>query len=131
MNEKRTGAGSPKCRSFQEFSRMEPPRTRLWRKQKCSPCAFLPNVSSTARPSRSPSPSGSRLHDVLAFVQGPTGTLSSYRIGWTLKRQSGSHKTLSRPGWPDVVFAFHDGEEIGPRMLARMAKRTGLKPDDL
>ncbi len=54
-----------------------------------------------------------------------------YRSGWTLKRQSGSHKTLSRPGWPDVVFAFHDGEVIGPRMLARIAKRTGLTPDDL
>jgi predicted RNA binding protein YcfA (HicA-like mRNA interferase family) len=53
------------------------------------------------------------------------------RIGWTLKRQSGSHKTLSRPGWPDVVFAFHDGEEIGPKMLTRIAKRTGLKPEDL
>ena len=53
------------------------------------------------------------------------------RLGWTVKRQSGSHKTLSRPGWPDVVFAFHDGETIGPRMLARVAKRTGLKPDDL
>lgn len=55
-----------------------------------------------------------------------------FRIGWTLKRQSGSHKTLSRPGWPDVVFAFHDGEEIGPRMgFTRIAKRTGLKPEDL
>ena len=53
------------------------------------------------------------------------------RIGWTLKRQSGSHKTLSRPGWPDFVFAFHDGEEIGPRMLTRIAKRTGLRPEDL
>jgi len=30
-----------------------------------------------------------------------------------------------------VVFAFHDREEIGPRMLARISKRTGLKPDDL
>jgi hypothetical protein len=29
------------------------------------------------------------------------------------------------------VFAFHEGEEIGPRMLARIAKRTGLAPDDL
>jgi hypothetical protein len=29
------------------------------------------------------------------------------------------------------VFAFHDDEEIGPRMLARMAKRTGLRPEDL
>jgi predicted RNA binding protein YcfA (HicA-like mRNA interferase family) len=54
-----------------------------------------------------------------------------YRIGWTLKRQSGSHKTLSRSGWPDFAFAFHDGEEIGPRMLARIAKHTGLRPKDL
>lgn len=53
------------------------------------------------------------------------------RIGWTLKRQSGSHRTLSREGWADFVFAFHDNEEIGPRMLARIAKRTGLAPSDL
>jgi len=53
------------------------------------------------------------------------------RIGWTVKRQSGSHRTLARDGWPDVVFAFHDNEEIGPKMLARIAKRTALKPDDL
>ena len=53
------------------------------------------------------------------------------RIGWQIKRQSGSHRTLSRPDWPDFVFAFHDDEELGPRMLARIAKRTGLKPKDL
>lgn len=53
------------------------------------------------------------------------------RIGWRLKRQSGSHKTMSRDGWPDFVFAFHDREEIGPRMLARIAKSTGLRPEDL
>ncbi len=54
------------------------------------------------------------------------------RIGWTIKREShGSHRILSRPGWPDVVFAFHHGEEIGPRMLARIGKRTGLTPSDL
>jgi predicted RNA binding protein YcfA (HicA-like mRNA interferase family) len=53
------------------------------------------------------------------------------RIGWTVKRQSGSHRTLARSGWPDVVFAFHDSDEIGPRMLARISKLTGLKPDDL
>lgn len=52
-------------------------------------------------------------------------------IGWALKRQSGSHRTLSREGWPDFVFAFHDNEEIGPKMLARIAKHTGLTPDDL
>jgi predicted RNA binding protein YcfA (HicA-like mRNA interferase family) len=32
------------------------------------------------------------------------------KIGWTIKRQTGSHRTLSRPGWQDVIFAFHDGE---------------------
>jgi predicted RNA binding protein YcfA (HicA-like mRNA interferase family) len=53
------------------------------------------------------------------------------RLGWRIKRQSGSHRTLSRDGWPDFVFAFHDAEEIGPRMLARIAKRTGLHPEDL
>ncbi len=53
------------------------------------------------------------------------------RIGWNVVRQSGSHRTLRRAGWQDFVFAFHDREEIGPRMLARIAKRTGLSPEDL
>lgn len=53
------------------------------------------------------------------------------RIGWVLKRETGSHKILRREGRPDFVFAFHDSEEIGPRMLARIAKRTGLAPEDL
>lgn len=53
------------------------------------------------------------------------------RCGWSIKRQSGSHRTLQKDGWPDFVFAFHDREEIGPRMLARIAKRTGLTPTDL
>lgn len=53
------------------------------------------------------------------------------RIGWRVKRQSGSHRTLARDGWPDVVFAFHDRDEIGPKMLARISRHTGLKPEDL
>ncbi|MDR0442185.1 MAG: type II toxin-antitoxin system HicA family toxin [Treponema sp.] len=52
-------------------------------------------------------------------------------IGWSVKRQDGSHKTLERLGFPDYVFAFHDGDEIGPKMLAKVAKHTGLKPNDL
>ena len=64
----------------------------------------------------------SRAGRVLAALQ---------RIGWTIKRQRASHKTLSRPGWPDYTFAFHDREEIGPHMLTRIAKYTGLTPDDL
>ena len=53
------------------------------------------------------------------------------KLGWEIKRQTGSHRTLSRSGWPDYTFAFHDAEEVGPRMLARVAKHTGLKPEDL
>ena len=54
------------------------------------------------------------------------------RIGWKTKRaQQGSHLTLARAGWPDFVFAFHDGDEVGPKMLARIAKKTGLTPSDL
>jgi len=54
------------------------------------------------------------------------------RIGWTIKRDTGgSHRVLSRQGWPDFNFAFHDREEIGPRMLSRVSKRTGLAPEDL
>jgi predicted RNA binding protein YcfA (HicA-like mRNA interferase family) len=53
------------------------------------------------------------------------------RIGWSVKRRKGSHRVLERPGYPDYVFAFHDREEIGPRMLARIGKHTGLQPDDL
>ena len=53
------------------------------------------------------------------------------RIGWRVKRQSGSHRTLAREGWPDYVFAFQDGEEIGPVVLAKIARHTGLQPADL
>jgi len=54
------------------------------------------------------------------------------RIGWVLKRQAGgSHKVLSRQGFPGLVWAFHDREEIGPKMLARISRRTGLTPEDL
>ena len=53
------------------------------------------------------------------------------RTGWQIKRASGSHRTLTKPGYPDYVFAFHDQEELGPKMLARIGKRTGLTPEDL
>ncbi len=53
------------------------------------------------------------------------------RIGWQVKRQTGSHRTLAREGWPDMVFAFHDAEEVGPRMLERIAKHSGLTPGDM
>jgi len=53
------------------------------------------------------------------------------RIGWRIKRQRGSHRTLQRPGWPDYVFADHDRVEISRVRLAKLGKKTGLRPEDL
>jgi predicted RNA binding protein YcfA (HicA-like mRNA interferase family) len=55
-----------------------------------------------------------------------------FRIGWSIKRESGgSHKVLERTGWPDYVWAFHEGVEIGLAMLSRIARQTGLTPENL
>ena len=53
------------------------------------------------------------------------------RLGWSVKRQSGSHRTLERKDRADLVFAFHDDDELGPAMLSRIAKKSGLTPNDL
>ena len=52
-------------------------------------------------------------------------------LGWEIKRQKGSHIVLEKSGSPNYVWSFRDSEEIGSRMLARIAKKTGLKPEDL
>ena len=55
-----------------------------------------------------------------------------YSIGWSEEREAaGSHRQLVREGYARYTWAFHDNDEIGPRMLARIAKHTGLKPEDL
>ncbi|MBS0617714.1 MAG: type II toxin-antitoxin system HicA family toxin [Spirochaetes bacterium] len=53
------------------------------------------------------------------------------RSGWQIRRQTGSHKILVKQGCPEYVFAFHEGVEIGPIMLKKIGKHTGLKPEDL
>ena len=53
------------------------------------------------------------------------------RIGWKTVRTTGSPKVLSHSDYPNYVFSFHDNEEIGPVMLKRISKHTGLKPEDL
>jgi predicted RNA binding protein YcfA (HicA-like mRNA interferase family) len=53
------------------------------------------------------------------------------RTGWSVISQRGSHIKLQHPERGNYMFGFHDQEEIGPKMLARIAKLTGLKPEDL
>lgn len=52
------------------------------------------------------------------------------RIGWAEKRRTGSHRVLTRNGFANYTFAFHDDDEIGPKMLGRIARHTGLAPED-
>jgi predicted RNA binding protein YcfA (HicA-like mRNA interferase family) len=57
------------------------------------------------------------------------------RIGWLEKARigkGGSHKQLENPNYGyEYTWAFYDSDEIGPIMLAKIAKRTGLTPEDL
>lgn len=53
-------------------------------------------------------------------------------IGWEVKATKGSsHIQLIHPTRGEYTWAFHESEEIGPVMLAKIAKKTGLTPDDL
>ena len=53
------------------------------------------------------------------------------RIGWRHHHTAGSHKIMKRDGWPDYPFSFHDSEELGPVILAKISKKTVLQPSDL
>jgi predicted RNA binding protein YcfA (HicA-like mRNA interferase family) len=53
------------------------------------------------------------------------------RTGWQIKRQRGSHRTLTKSGWPDFNFAYHDRVELGRGALELLGKKTGLRPQDL
>ena len=51
------------------------------------------------------------------------------RIGWRddpNDKKGSSHKQLIRPGYPEYTWSFADSEEIGPKMMALIAKHTGL-----
>jgi predicted RNA binding protein YcfA (HicA-like mRNA interferase family) len=53
-------------------------------------------------------------------------------IGWRVKERKGSsHTQLVHDQLGEYTWAFSDSEEIGPVMLARIAKKTGLTREDL
>jgi hypothetical protein len=57
------------------------------------------------------------------------GSIVANRMGCQAPERLASDLGAIRLG--RFVFAFHDGEEIGPKMLARIARHTGLRPEDL
>jgi predicted RNA binding protein YcfA (HicA-like mRNA interferase family) len=53
-------------------------------------------------------------------------------IGWKVKTHKGSsHKQMIHDEWGEATWSFHEGEEIGPKMMARIGKQFHLKPSDL
>ena len=73
-------------------------------------------------------------HEPLAIGEGEETFAGIGPNRMTVAWQSGSHRRLKRPGWPNwpnYMFAFHDNEEVGPGLLAQIAKKTGLRPEDL
>jgi predicted RNA binding protein YcfA (HicA-like mRNA interferase family) len=54
------------------------------------------------------------------------------RVGWTIKEEKGSsHKQMVHPSYPEATWAFKDSEEIGPKMMARLAKVFHFDRGDL
>ena len=65
-------------------------------------------------------------------MKAPKALAALPRIGWRIKRQGGtSHRILERPGWPDILFAYHDRVTLGPTAMKVLGKKTGLTPKDL
>jgi hypothetical protein len=38
---------------------------------------------------------------------------------------------MEKLGWNEYPFSFRDSDELGPAILAKIAKKTGLKTSDL
>jgi predicted RNA binding protein YcfA (HicA-like mRNA interferase family) len=54
------------------------------------------------------------------------------RIGWVPKPAKGSsHIQLVHAIKGEYTWAFDDSDEIGPKMLSKIAKQTGLTREDL
>lgn len=52
-------------------------------------------------------------------------------LGYSVERQNGSHRTLTAPGRPALLFAFHDGDTL-PRGMVRkiLVHDVGLAVDE-
>jgi predicted RNA binding protein YcfA (HicA-like mRNA interferase family) len=49
------------------------------------------------------------------------------QLGYEVVRQEGSHCVLRAKGRPQIVFAFHDGATVSPRVVrAILVQQAGL-----
>ncbi|MGH9574477.1 MAG: type II toxin-antitoxin system HicA family toxin [Candidatus Acidiferrales bacterium] len=52
-------------------------------------------------------------------------------VGKAEREKGSSHIQLIHPIRAEYTWAFHDSVEIGPKMLSKVAKHTGLTREDL
>jgi predicted RNA binding protein YcfA (HicA-like mRNA interferase family) len=57
--------------------------------------------------------------------------LSRNPLSYKTVRQRGSHRTLESPnGYPQLIFSFHDRQEIPPRVVKKiLVQDVGLDED--
>jgi predicted RNA binding protein YcfA (HicA-like mRNA interferase family) len=72
-----------------------------------------------------------KIRNCWSSTKAPQALAALLRIGWRIKRQKGSHRLLTKPGWPDYTFAYHDRIELGRGALKLLGEKTGLRPEDL
>jgi predicted RNA binding protein YcfA (HicA-like mRNA interferase family) len=51
--------------------------------------------------------------------------------GFMVVRTRGSHRFLRHADGRTLLFAFHDRETVGPRMLTRVLKDAGLRYEEI
>jgi predicted RNA binding protein YcfA (HicA-like mRNA interferase family) len=52
------------------------------------------------------------------------------RAGFSELRRHGSHRLLAHSDGRTLVFALHDAERVGPKLLAKILKDARMTPDE-
>jgi predicted RNA binding protein YcfA (HicA-like mRNA interferase family) len=52
------------------------------------------------------------------------------RAGFQETRRRGSHRFLVHSDGRTLVFALHEGERVGPKLLAKILKDARISPSD-
>ena len=53
------------------------------------------------------------------------------KYGFTVTRVRGSHRFMSHADGRTLLFAFHDRETIGPRLLAKILKDADIPIEEI
>ena len=53
------------------------------------------------------------------------------RLGYSVDRQTGSHRRMVHDSRPPLTFAFHDGDDLPPGLVRRILISTGLTDEEI